>query len=95
LFINRNYDLWPKIDYENLKILKMNDMPSNDKIISIAEKFINNYSIDLKLYSKIVIDDLWKKDYENSQDKENYYIPDSINVVNQLVLDNLGVHEMY
>ncbi|MDD3646163.1 MAG: hypothetical protein PHH06_02015 [Candidatus Gracilibacteria bacterium] len=95
LNVYRNYNMWPQRDYMQEKRLSISDVPSDEKIISIAKSFIEKYSINLDIYGNLVVDDIWRKQYENSDNKDDYYIPTIINVISQLVLDDIGVYETY
>lgn len=95
LNVYRNYSMWPEIDFREEKRLSITDVPGNEKIISIAKSFIEKYSINLDAYWNLVVDDTWKKQYNQSDNKADYYIPTMINVISQFVLDGIWVYETY
>lgn len=93
--IYRNYRKWDELDYANQKQLTINDIPSDDKVIKIVNDFTKKYSINLDSYSKPVVNNSWKKYYEMSTDKQNYYIPDVVSVIYQFNVDGIWVYESY
>ncbi len=93
--IYRNYRKWQEVDYSNQKQLSLNDIPSDDKVIWIVDDFTKKYSINLDSYSKPVVNNSWKKYYEMSTDKQNYYIPDVVSVIYQFNVDGIWVYESY
>jgi len=98
--ISTNWEKWPnpyrdcrdQPCYENLR-LSINDIPANKKLVSIADKFIEEYGIDLTSYGEGEVRDTWRHNYELATDKVNFYIPDSIQVVYPLIINNLTVFD--
>ena len=98
--ISTNWEKWPnpyrdcrdQLCYENLR-LSVGDIPENKKLVSIADKFIEEYGIDLTSYGEGEVRDTWRHNYELVADKANFYIPDSIGVVYPLIINNLTVFD--
>lgn len=95
LNVYRNFSSWPEKNYSEEKRLSISDVPSDEKILSIAKSFIEKYSINLDAYWNLVVDDTWRKQYEKSDNKADYYIPTMISVISQLALDDIWVYETY
>ena len=91
--IYRNHDSWPMIDYQNQQKLSIEDIPNENLIVSVANEFAKKYSIDTSIYSAGIIQNSWKKYYENSNDKENFYIPEIMSVTYPFILDNTQVFD--
>ena len=69
--------------------LSINDVPEDDKIIEVADKFISDNNINLDNYGDPVITNDFREMYETSEDKSNVYIPDQISVVYPLILNDV------
>ncbi len=93
LNIYRNYDSWSQQDYTNRKRLTIDDIPNDDKLIKLVNSFASNYSINISKYLNPSVENSWKTYYNNSEDKDNYYIPEILSVVYQLELDWKWVYE--
>lgn len=93
LSINKNWQKWPSANYD--KNLKITDVPSDESIIKIANEFLSKYNIDIKNYGSPEVISDWKQYYEQSTDKENYYIPTSIGVMYPLIINGKQVYESY
>lgn len=98
--IGKNYTKWPQTSYKDnvssvSSQIKLSDLPDDKKIIDLANDVIKKYNIDLKNYSKPFINNDWKKEYEKSEDKSSYYIPDIIEVVFPIIIDWKNVYEEY
>ncbi len=93
LSINKNWQKWPNIDYN--KKLQISDIPSDDSLIKTSNDFITKYGIDVKNYGKPEVIDDWKTYYNQSTDKENYYLPTSISVIYPLIINGKEVYESY
>jgi hypothetical protein len=92
LNIYRNYDSWPNINDEQNK-LSINDIPSDEEIIKISDDFANKYSINIEQYDNPIVQNSWKKYYDNIDNKQDFYIPEIMNVVYQFNLDWKWVYE--
>ena len=98
--IGKNYTKWPQTSYKDnvssvSSQIKLSDLPDDKKIIDLANDVIKKYNIDLKNYSKPFVNNDWKKEYEKSEDKSSYYIPDIIEVVFPIIIDWKNVYEEY
>ncbi len=72
--------------------LKISDIPADDLMIAMAGKFLTDRGINLSNYGDPTVDNEWRTNYENSQDKENYYIPEYVSVIYPLKVDNQIVY---
>lgn len=93
--IFRNYNSWPEINYSDLKQLTLSDIPSDEKILWVVNKFIEKYNIDVSLYSDPIVDDTYSNRYISSIREENLYISDVFGVTFPLELDWVWVYEYY
>ncbi|MFC1678513.1 hypothetical protein ACFLZ9_02110, partial [Patescibacteria group bacterium] len=104
--INSNWNKWPQVAqkcwslppgqsescYQSTR-LKMSDVPSDDKLISIAKSFIKEYGIDISNYGEPIIMDYWKREFEISRDKSNVYVPENIPVMFPLIIEGQTAYE--
>ena len=93
--IFRNYSKWPQITFDQQKQLSISDIPSEESVIKTANDFINKYSINIESYFDPVVNNIWKKDYELTANKQDYYIPDILSVNYQFNIDWIWVYETY
>lgn len=93
LNIYRDYENRPVIDYMNQKNLSINDIPNNQEIISIANNFAWKYWINTKDYLNPLVIDSWKEQYNNMENKDDFFIPDILSVVYQFEIDWIWVYE--
>ena len=99
--LNKNWATWPnpKLDcqspacYESYR-LEPKDVPENEKIISLANEFLNSYKIDTSSYGEPGIRDHWREAFALSEDKENFRVPDEITVVYPLTIQGQTVREI-
>lgn len=91
--IYRNYEKWVMVNYETQKKLTVNDMPSDEKVLSIVKDFLNKYSIKIDTDKKAFVQNAWRKDYENTKNKSEYYFPDYFSVVFQQIIEWYWVYE--
>jgi len=98
--LNKHYDKWPnpfadcqgdRECYEN-KRLSPGDVPSNKRIIGLADEFVSSYGIDMGHYGPGKVQDHWRKTYARAPDKDNVHIPDEMSVVYPLVLNGQTVY---
>jgi len=80
-------------DCRNNLRLKIEDVPTDEKLIAIADEFIENYNIDMENYGQPEVLDYWKQNYERAVDKKLAYIPESMQVVYPLIIDNKTVYD--
>ncbi len=98
--INSNWQKWPRPEascrdeacYQRYR-LKIDDVPTDDKILAIAQQFVKDYGIDTKNYSQPYVQTGWKRYYGVTEDKANFYVPEDITVIYPLVLEGEVVHD--
>lgn len=73
--------------------LKINDIPADDSVIAMADKFLSDKKIGRSNYGEPQIDNFWRLNYESSNDKDNYYIPEEISVIYPLMIDGQPVYD--
>ncbi len=98
--INENYNTWPHPErdcrdeqcYEKYR-LNISQVPDNETLISIANKFISEYGLDVSMYGQPEINQNWKEAYETASSQKNIYIPESISVIYPLMINNKYVYD--
>lgn len=100
IFINKNIEKWSQTLYndneqtKNIQ-LKITDFPTDWELLTLSKNVINKYKIDLTNYWTPVVNNDWRDDYNKSNDKNNYYLPDTIQVIYPLILNWKNVYEDY
>jgi len=92
--IYKNWQTWPREDGLNEK-LEISDIPSDEVVINISNKFVEEYGIDLSPYGDPIVDKEWISNYERSENKETFYIPQTINIIYPLVLEDKEIYTQY
>lgn len=73
--------------------LKIEDVPTDLALINQANNFIKSYNIDLSNYGEPVVDNNWRFEYERSNDKLNFYIPETVSVIYPLLAGDVAVRD--
>lgn len=98
--INKNYAKWPNPAqncqnqncFEQTR-LKESDIPSDEKIIELADSFVKRFNLDLSKYADPIIQDEYRRYIEK---EENFWIPEEISVIypqiiaEKTVVDSFG-----
>lgn len=74
--------------------LKPSDIPNDEELIAIANKFIKEKNIDISQYGQPRVEDYWKREYEAMADKSNAYIPDTMSLIYPLLLNGEEVKDL-
>ena len=99
--IYQNWETWPQPDSNcaasgqkncSPDRLKISDVPSDNQVIDITDAFLKKYEVNMKSYGKGEVDERWRNSYENSSDKNNYYIPDTLSVIYPLTIDGKKIY---
>lgn len=98
--INKNWQKWPDLYadcgdegcYESLR-LKKSEMLDDSKIISLAQKFVQKFGINLQNYGAPEIQNNWKRDLARFVGSESdYYFPETISAIFPLKIQNKFVY---
>lgn len=96
----QNYDKWPRVEctddacYKRNR-MKITDIPADSVVLTLANSFVKKYWINLEWYATWYVDNQWKLEYEKTQNKDDYYIPEIINVIYPLEIDWKEIIEEY
>lgn len=96
--IDAQWDQWPQSKCQTeacyqAERVKLEDIPADDVLISIAKDFASSHNIDLSHYGEPEVDKAWRADYERATDTSLAYIPDTQNVIFPLLLDGKPVYD--
>jgi len=71
------------------------DVPSNDKLIQIANSFLSAYNIDRSSYGEPQVDDQWKNSIlpASLRGTEPVYVPDLISIIYPLIIEGQEISE--
>lgn len=98
--IGKNIPKWSQTNYKDIEQtknsrIKITDFPTDWELLAIAKEVISKYNIDLTNYWSPIVNNDWKADYLKSDDRDNYYLPDTIQVIYPLLLNGKNVYEDY
>ncbi|MFA7377728.1 MAG: hypothetical protein WCZ15_02935 [Patescibacteria group bacterium] len=68
--------------------IKIEDVPADSELISIANNFLSEHKIDIAKYGEPQVDNQWRRYYEYSEDKANYYIPEQATVIYPTLIED-------
>lgn len=73
--------------------LKISDVPADADLIAQANKFLADHKINLEHYGVPSVDNSWRDNYNITEDKVNFYIPEYASVVYPLLVDGSPVRD--
>ncbi len=96
----QNYAQWPQPlmecrdeDCYRAQMPKLSEIPEDQVIIDMANKFVAEKSVSLNGYGPGRVANNWRQMYEAFDDKANFYFPEVIDVVYPLVIDGQEVFD--
>jgi hypothetical protein len=102
--IYQNYERWDdpfrncngdQSCYDRLQ-LSLSDVPSDDTIITIADRFLQEHGIDTSRYGAGAVDHQWKVNYENTPEADRRgMVPDTLAVIYPFTINGTTVYEQY
>jgi len=73
--------------------LTIQDVPSDDELLSIANAFLSDYGINAQLYASPEIIDDWRKVYESTGDESSVWVPDQITIRYPMLVDGEKIYD--
>lgn len=73
--------------------LKLEDVPSNESLIAMANDFIAKHQINLQHYGQPEVDNAWRQDYERVGGGADFYIPEYATVIYPLLVADEPVRD--
>ena len=100
LTIFSNWKTWPQGRCRDQKCFEalrtnINDVSADQDIIKIANDFLAKNKISLENYGQGIVDNNWRTYYEQSSNKANFYVPESLTVIYPLKIDGKQVYEAH
>ena len=88
--VYKNWQKWPRGE-----TVKISDIPSDEKIIAIADAFIKEHNIDMSSYGDGKISESWRVMLERAKanKQSEQIVNQEIAIMYQLFLDNIGVYD--
>lgn len=80
-------------DYAQVQMLHKEDMPSKEEVQKVSDAFLQTLAIDTKNYAEAVVPYDWEKEYEQTQDKQNFYFADTISLVYPEKVEDTAVYD--
>ncbi len=100
VYINQNWEQWdmPESSCRDEACvlatrLKFSDMPGNEEIIAIGDKFLKDHNISRSAYGEPFVQEGWSEQYAYTEEKSIMYAPDVVNVIYPLVIDGAAVYD--
>lgn len=96
VYVSENWEKWRNIERENCGAdqacwdryrVRMEDIPSDETLISIANRFVSDYRINLDNYGEPEVDNQWRQGYEAFANKADFYVPEHVSVVYPLLIN--------
>ncbi|PLX24801.1 hypothetical protein C0580_03985 [Candidatus Parcubacteria bacterium] len=90
--IMENWEMWPQP--EVMQTLSPNQVPDDQTLLNIANKFLQEKKIDTSQYGQPHIDDNWRMYYDQRlAEGLDYYVPESIGVIYPQMVDGQMVYD--
>lgn len=98
LSVNAQWEKWPQSNCQTeacwqAQQVKIGDIPADDILVSIAQKFVEDHGISLENYGAPEVDTQWRVEYDRAADKSNVYIPETLRVIFPLMVDGKVVYD--
>jgi len=96
--INQNGDAWlAKCQVPDCsdQRMKKEDVLPDEEVIRIADNFISEHGIDMSHYDRPRVSDDWVRAYMSARAKDDFYIPESAEVVYPLKINQEKVFDEY
>ena len=100
--IYQNWEKWPQLRYGcdggycgAFPRITEADLPSDEEALSIANQFVSDYGISLEGHGAPMVYEAynWRIAYERAQDKSNFYIPETVNVIYPIEIEGQRVYD--
>ena len=102
--LNLDWSRWTQMNDNNCLInvcpelapLKESDIPPNNEVFAVTDKFLAEYGISTQAYGRPVVQDSqWRIMYDQlpAAEKAGFYIPEQVQVVYPLMLENQQVFD--
>jgi hypothetical protein len=97
--ISQNWKQWPQANrdckdsacYERNR-LNLEDVPADDKIIKVSDKFVTEMGINLDNYGQAEVNHYWKREMEQYPERQ-VWIPENVSVVYPLKINSQLAHD--
>lgn len=100
IYVNAVYERWftdsfncGRGDCPQPPSLSIGDMPSDSELLAIAQSFVTQHGINVSSYGQPFADQNWRIAYEANKDKEYSYVPDVVDVIYPLVINDQEVRD--
>lgn len=101
IFISENWDKWRDPERESCQStecfdkyrIKIENVPADEEIISLANKFMKDKGIDISKYGDPIVNNDWRRDYEKYEEKNNFYIPEVITVTYPMKINDIEIKD--
>ncbi|MFA5248340.1 MAG: hypothetical protein WC415_03785 [Patescibacteria group bacterium] len=98
--VYKNWEKWPNSSANcrddacwQANRIRISDIPTDEELVNIANDFINEYGISLAGFSEPSVQNAWRVAYENTADKENYYLSEEMYIIYPLLINDLEVYD--
>ncbi|MDD5589756.1 MAG: hypothetical protein PHQ47_01105 [Candidatus Portnoybacteria bacterium] len=100
VYISQNYLTWPQpfadcrdsACYEQ-KRLRISDVLPDEEVLKIADEFVKAHGLNLSFYGPPEIMNEWRLNYEKTEDKSQFYIPEVVTALYPLMLNGKYVYD--
>lgn len=72
--------------------VKIEDIPADEVAINETNQFLNNIGVNLEHYGEAQVNNYWRKWYDQAENKNDFYLPESVSVIYPLMIDGQMVN---
>ena len=91
--INEYWEKWNIYRQEPALSIKIDDIPADDVLISVANKFLQDFDVNMENYDQPKLEDSWRQHYLRLENKVDFRAPDMVTVIYPLVIDEKEIYE--
>lgn len=99
--VGQNWETWPagrcggdQVCYDAQRV-KFEEVLADTEAIAIAEAFVKEHGINAAMFGAPEINNTWRVSYDASPDKANYYLPEAVDVIYPLKINDQYVYDEY
>jgi len=102
IYISENWEKWRIMEREacggdaacwDRFRLRAEDVPADADLIAMSDKFLSDHQISLTHYGEPVVDNVWRDNYAQAENKADVYIPEYATVIYPLLVNGEAVRD--
>ncbi|NTU99347.1 hypothetical protein HGA64_05100 [Candidatus Falkowbacteria bacterium] len=99
--LSQNWEAWPagkcgsdQSCYDAQRV-KLEEIPTDTEAIAIADQFAKDHNVNMSAFGTGEVTNYWQAAYDSAPDKTSYYLPETVDVVYPLKINDQYVYDEY